>query len=367
MTTQLNETTREYIGSCLSDRYQELIILPTEKCNFRCTYCYEDFELGKMSSENQMAIKKFMSKRAANLDHMNLSWFGGEPLLAKDVVLNLSRHAHQLSEEYGFKLTGGLTTNAYTLTVELFEELIALNQTHFQISLDGWKDVHDSTRKRADGGKTFNVIWENLNNLKKVDGEFEIVLRIHISESNKESLFELCKHLHKNFSDDPRFSLNVQDIRDLGGKGGKTVTSVTNEEYLSVENQLYKVFHGGDVENSKYIEIPNYFKSESFGSSKQHFDTSESSIKYICYAAKPNSIMIRSDGRIGKCTVMLSDERNSIGKINADGSLDINNNKLKPWMNGFTDFSQKALACPAPYLDKSEKFKDSKRIQVVTE
>ena len=28
--------------------YLNLIILPTEACNFRCTYCYETFENKKM-------------------------------------------------------------------------------------------------------------------------------------------------------------------------------------------------------------------------------------------------------------------------------------------------------------------------------
>jgi len=34
---------RQLLERSLSPRHQELILLPTEKCNFRCTYCYEDF------------------------------------------------------------------------------------------------------------------------------------------------------------------------------------------------------------------------------------------------------------------------------------------------------------------------------------
>ena len=51
-----NGFTRRQIAEAISPRIQELILLPTEKCNFRCTYCYEDFELGKMSEETQRIV-----------------------------------------------------------------------------------------------------------------------------------------------------------------------------------------------------------------------------------------------------------------------------------------------------------------------
>ena len=36
---------RGQLAAAISPRVQELILLPTEKCNFRCTYCYEDFKI----------------------------------------------------------------------------------------------------------------------------------------------------------------------------------------------------------------------------------------------------------------------------------------------------------------------------------
>jgi hypothetical protein len=51
-----NGFTRRQIAEAISPRIQELILLPTEKCNFRCTYCYEDFDLGKMSEETQRTV-----------------------------------------------------------------------------------------------------------------------------------------------------------------------------------------------------------------------------------------------------------------------------------------------------------------------
>ena len=68
--------------------------------------------------------------------------------------------------------------------------------------------------------------------------------------------------------------------------------------------------------------------------------------QYICYAAKANSLLIRSDGRIGKCTVALDDDRNTIGRICEDGTIELDNLKLRPWLRGLDDLSVSALACP---------------------
>src|ERR1041384_6711550 len=98
----------------IDHKTQELIILPTEKCNFRCTYCYEDFSIGKMKLETRESIKKFIKKRAPLLDKLNISWFGGEPLLAKDIVLDISSYAHKCSQEYDeLEFNAGMTTNGY--------------------------------------------------------------------------------------------------------------------------------------------------------------------------------------------------------------------------------------------------------------
>ena len=51
----------------VSPKLLELIILPTEKCNFRCTYCYEDFELGKMPEAVQRGIENLITHRAPGL------------------------------------------------------------------------------------------------------------------------------------------------------------------------------------------------------------------------------------------------------------------------------------------------------------
>ena len=37
------------LQECLASNVLHLILMPTEACNFRCTYCYEDFKLKRMA------------------------------------------------------------------------------------------------------------------------------------------------------------------------------------------------------------------------------------------------------------------------------------------------------------------------------
>ena len=54
-----------------------LMLLPTEACNFRCRYCYEDHAPERMSPELVGAVKAFLSRRATDLRWLYVSWFGG--------------------------------------------------------------------------------------------------------------------------------------------------------------------------------------------------------------------------------------------------------------------------------------------------
>ena len=149
---------RNILYDALSQDKLELILFPTEKCNFRCTYCYEDFELGRMPPAVVTGIKNLIDARSQDLKILHLSWFGGEPLIAYDIVRDISGHAKRLSDERGFRSIVSITTNGYTLTEDRFVELASLGTRKFQFSLDGEQAVHDRTRLRIDGAGTFAEI-----------------------------------------------------------------------------------------------------------------------------------------------------------------------------------------------------------------
>ena len=330
-----------------------------------------------MSETTQRAIELFIDKRVEGLELLKFSWFGGEPLVAKDVVLRLSRYAKKKCDEHGVKFQGGLTTNAYVLDQELARELILLNQDFFQITLDGWKEAHDSLRKRADGRGTFDVIWQNLLGLKALDLKFEVCVRVHVRRDNTENLKILMREFAKAFATDRRFRLDFQHLRDMGGDGGKTIENpVSLLELPDFEASLRESYRlalldlrgsqapSATESNSLRTYTPPILEKainsgESAGS--QRAGERMSGTPYICYAAKPNSLLIRANGRIGKCTVAFDDERNDLGKLQLDGSLDIDNNKLQPWIRGIGSLNLTDTGCPVSKMQTIQEINGSSK------
>ncbi|MEA3060336.1 MAG: uncharacterized protein QOJ94_117 [Sphingomonadales bacterium] len=339
------------IASVLSRKLQQLIILPTEKCNFRCTYCYEDFAIGKMKEPVIAGIERFMDRRIPELTTFGINWFGGEPLMAKAIVLRLSSYASRLCKEHGVSLQGGMTTNAYILDFDLFEELLSYDQRFFQITLDGWQEGHDALRRRANGRPTFERIWENLTATRRSRENFNIMIRVHVRRDNQESLETLIDNLAAAIGGDPRYALDFEHLRDLGGEGGKSIVRpLSIAELREIEAWLRRRFEdavaraGGGEANGAQPPVSNgAVAAVPIGELK---NAQPGSSPYICYAAKPNSLLIRADGRIGKCTVALTDDRNTIGRINEDGTLALDNELLRPWIRGLGDLDADSLACP---------------------
>lgn len=357
-----NGVHRSQILETLNPKIQELIILPTEQCNFRCTYCYEDFLIGKMPADIRQGLKNLIEARVPEIETLRFNWFGGEPLVAKDVVLEISEHAFDLCRRYGTRLEGGLTTNGYLLKKPLFEKLVALNQTSYQISLDGDQDAHDTTRLRADGKGTFDRIWANLLDIGQCEGNFEILLRLHVTGSNFESLASLCRKIHETFRHDSRFTPHFHDVRDLGGEGGKTVSPMDAEIYDRQIAELGRILafgDKGDADDAKMkvtaapilgSESSNFVLYRPGSESGEEQAAAAAPQPYICYASKPNSLLIRADGRVGKCTIALNDTRNDIGTLQEDGTVVLDAEKLGPWIRGIKTLDLKTLGCPLSTL-----------------
>lgn len=321
------------ILQAITDDYLELILLPTEKCNFRCVYCYEDFSIGKMKPHIVEGIKNLIINRInLGLKNLRISWFGGEPLLAKNIVLEISEFVTNLVKQNPhLSYESAMTTNGYLLDTSLLKLLVNLGIKDFQISIDGTMDVHNKTRLRADGSGTFTSIWDNLISAKNTDIPFQVMLRIHVTPDNLTDLPDLIDLINKDFANDKRFRVFFKAIEDLGGPNSKSFEVLHRKNRTQIMEELY-----ARVDKTMLIE------------------KIESRKPYICYASQANSFLIRATGGVGKCTVALNDDRNDIGHILPNGQLSLKNEKFAPWVRGLTTLNLNNLACPLFGLPKNE-------------
>ncbi|HEY0012953.1 MAG TPA: hypothetical protein VGB79_08890, partial [Allosphingosinicella sp.] len=265
-----------------------------------------------------------LDRRSRDLAELSLAWFGGEPLAALDIVLDVSDHARRLAAARGFRFASSATTNGWILTPANMRALVAAGVTAFQVTLDGEKEVHDQTRVRGGGGGTFDRIYGNLLALRASSEPFEILLRVHISRKSEATIVRFFGRLADDFGGDDRFSLFVKGIEDLGGDGARDLVPLQNQESIhqAAARLFPRIDGGGDGE----VQVP------------------------ICYASKLNALVVRADGRLGKCTVALEDPRNTVGSLRPDGTLEIDGAKVRPWAHGLFSGDADALRCPLASL-----------------
>ncbi len=330
-----------------SDKYLHLILLPAQLgCNFACKYCYEDHEQKqRMTSIEKNILLKYIQS-LTNLEFLNIEWFGGEPLVNKDFILDFLADVQKISLERSIKFQSSMTTNGYYLTKELFQKLLNLNVRAYQITLDGIEEDHNKLRPLSNGGSTFQTILNNLLNITSVEDEnFNIIVRTNFNENSKIiDYFELLQSLP--ISKDNRFSFIFRPIEDNFNDHKNDVACANNQSSLlqSLYEQMLK---------DKGLLTGDYMLYRDMGS-------------HSCYASRENSLIVYPDMSIRKCTVALDYDKNIVGYISKDGEL-IKNSYFDLWTLNKNSIHNKSecltcsfnpqclsSACPLKYIQNYE-------------
>lgn len=296
-----------------SERTLHVTILPTEFCNFACTYCYQDHNAKWMTDETMSATVKFITRQLTNFDTLHLAWFGGEPLCASKMLCKSMRQIAMSAAVQKVKLHASMTTNGYLLSPELFAELYSYGIYGYQITLDGPENIHDKFRHLRDGGGTYVQIIENLKYIKN-NSQFSkarVLLRINLTQKLVNELEAFIRDLGELFGNDDRFSVDLQNVSDLGGEGINTMRSELISEPPNAEGIAHLLEKYG---------FPTIMDSASVCIGGQ-----------VCDASRHNSYVIGVDGSVKKCTAALYDEANNVGYIDSEGILHINEKNHRLW------------------------------------
>ena len=153
------------------------LVLCTQECNLRCSYCFEEsMHTGCMPTideiKNKFAsfIENGFEKFVIELIEINrkldrdtdVTFHGGEPML---IGVPLLRKAFKIVKKFD-NTTISMQSNGTLIT----DEMIALLKefdVRVGISIDGPKEMHDVYRLNKARGGSFNIVFENINKLKK--------------------------------------------------------------------------------------------------------------------------------------------------------------------------------------------------------
>lgn len=73
-------------------------LIPTEGCNFQCSYCHKNHPAASMTRDTLDRIEEYITAQAPRYKQVILAWFGGEPTLCKDTVLEVSNIVQNLQK-----------------------------------------------------------------------------------------------------------------------------------------------------------------------------------------------------------------------------------------------------------------------------
>lgn len=310
-----------------SDRL-ELILLASEDCNFRCTYCYEDFARGTMKPWVREGIKRFVQGRLDSLRSLSVNWFGGEPLYGFQAIEDLAPFFIRISEEHSLKYTSAMTTNGYLLTPEVTEKVLAWNVRHFQITIDGLEEDHNRSRPSRDGQNTFGVILKNLKALACRDEDYVVDVRFNFDQQNYHKCPEFLDMVEREFNRDPRFRLRFRSVGKWGGPNDDKLDVCGTKDISNLEREMKREARKRGLTLGDEISSVNGMGSQ------------------VCYAARPYNFLIGATGKLMKCTVDLDkNDRNVVGQLTESGELLLDRDKLARWTEPAFESDDKCRKC----------------------
>lgn len=271
-----------------------ITINPTLSCNFHCWYCYENHNTKKMDDcdiKNIILLIKNLYSRK-ELEYILLNFFGGEPLLCFEKVMQPIIEATKTQSSQCNKLYGvAITTNAYLMTKKVIDYLKSRNTVSVQVTIDGNEDRHNKVRHLDDRTKSYKKIISNIK--YAVRQGIDIIARLNISQ-------------HTNLD----VSKLLSDFDDLSLDAKKHL-------YFCVQ----KVWQSPSEVYEEVERIISQIRREKYNC--QIFNQSYHTITNTCYADKYQHIIVNPSGDIFGCTATDFTEDKKEGTLN-NGMINFN-------------------------------------------
>ena len=258
-----------------------------------------------MEVDIQNSVRKFaenLLKNNMELENLSLGFFGGEPLLEfYDVVHPLISTINALCNKYNKKLSVNFTSNGFLISQDIINTLKNYDCS-FQITLDGGKSHHDTTRFQKGGLGSFDKILNNIFTL--IENGIKVTLRVNYTKENISSVSDI-----------------VSILRGLPNEV---------RPYLQIDLQrVWQDFAVNNPYDNTYF-IAKGFRKELIASGFPVFNNKTlDTVRNSCYGDKHNHVLINYNGDVFMCTARDFTQDERYGILNIDGSIEFNKDKIE--------------------------------------
>ena len=219
-----------YAGTMIKSPVKSMCLNVAHDCNLKCEYCFAkqgDFggEPCLMTPETGRKAIDFLIENSANRDTIELDFFGGEPLMAWDTVVQTVEYARSIEKQYGKTFRFTITTNGMLLDDEKIE-YINREMSNCVLSLDGRRETTDRIRRTLNDRGCFDIIVPKFQKLVASRGDKDYYVRATFTKYNLD------------FTDD------VLAMADLGFKqlSAEPVVTDPSMPFAINESDLPRVF-----------------------------------------------------------------------------------------------------------------------------
>lgn len=285
-----------------------LTIAPTLDCNFNCVYCYEMKQEAPKTMNKEVAKKlvDFLDKKLVSTEFLHVTWYGGEPLLATEMISNLSESFIELCDKHECSYSTDLVSNCHLLDKLLAEKLKEdCRIESVQPTIDGPKEIHDKRRPLRNGKGSFERI---IGNLKEICDIIRVNIRVNVDTQNIAYMLQLLDFLSDEGLKE-KCSLYFART-DSPTEACKSVSEYcyTNEMYSRKEVELYKMALSKGFEMGKYPRP----------------------IWSYCGAVSSNSFIVDPEGNFHKCWNTIGNKTETVGSLDQPEAY---SQKLLQWLS----------------------------------
>ena len=214
-----------------------LILNLTGGCNLACKYCFAEITKNHNTMTLDIAKKAIcnMINQEKENDEYSIYFFGGEPLLKKELVKQITEFAYEeVSKKESEKIKFLINTNATLIDDEVLQLFKNYDFT-VTVSLDGPMEYHDRNRVYINGRGSFQRVVEGIDMLK--NNNIQTNLRATFSPDTQDlvSNFKFFESLKLPYT--YSFTINSEYKMNL------KKTFFEEDQFEIVERELRKVMN----------------------------------------------------------------------------------------------------------------------------